>query len=192
MLCRGRPCEGLLTIHCLLLRRLKPAAGRASSHRPAAHCRCACLNVCRCSASGCGRWTTTGKLEFALVCVLARVCCQAGAAHSVARRAGGRGAGEACGRLVGDVRGWLADCSSHRPLGLLCSQRFVPAQRYGCRPKQQPSPSSNASPLVGWHPLRRYYSLFTLVMLVTFECTVVGQRLKNLSDVRRLQAPKQV
>lgn len=29
-------------------------------------------------------------------------------------------------------------------------------------------------------------------MLVTFECTVVGQRLKNLSDVRRLQAPKQV
>ncbi|PSC72522.1 putative manganese-transporting ATPase PDR2 [Micractinium conductrix] len=36
-----------------------------------------------------------------------------------------------------------------------------------------------------------YYSLFTLVMLVSFECTVVGQRLKNLQDVRRLQAPKQ-
>lgn len=46
--------------------------------------------------------------------------------------------------------------------------------------------------LFGWHALHRYYSLFTLVMLVTFECTVVGQRLKNLSDVRRLQAPKQV
>lgn len=29
-------------------------------------------------------------------------------------------------------------------------------------------------------------------MLVSFECTVVGQRLKNLSDVRRLQAVKQV
>lgn len=29
-------------------------------------------------------------------------------------------------------------------------------------------------------------------MLVSFECTVVGQRLRNLSDVRRLQAPKQV
>ena len=39
---------------------------------------------------------------------------------------------------------------------------------------------------------RRYYSLFTLFMLVTFECTVVGQRLRNLNDVRRLQAPKQV
>lgn len=36
-----------------------------------------------------------------------------------------------------------------------------------------------------------YYSLFTLVMLVSFECTVVGQRLRNLSDVRKLQAPKQ-
>lgn len=36
-----------------------------------------------------------------------------------------------------------------------------------------------------------YYSLFTLFMLVSFECTVVGQRLKNLSDVRRLQAVKQ-
>lgn len=29
-------------------------------------------------------------------------------------------------------------------------------------------------------------------MLVSFECTVVGQRLRNLSDVRKLQAPKQV
>ena len=38
----------------------------------------------------------------------------------------------------------------------------------------------------------RYYSLFTLFMLVTFECTVVMQRLKNLHDIRALQAPKQV
>ena len=29
-------------------------------------------------------------------------------------------------------------------------------------------------------------------MLVSFECTVVAQRLRNLSDVRSLQAPKQV
>lgn len=36
-----------------------------------------------------------------------------------------------------------------------------------------------------------YYSAFTLLMLVSFECTVVGQRKKNLSDVRRLQAPKE-
>lgn len=39
---------------------------------------------------------------------------------------------------------------------------------------------------------RRYYSLFTLFMLVTFECTVVVQRLKNLNDVRALQTPKEV
>lgn len=37
----------------------------------------------------------------------------------------------------------------------------------------------------------RYYSLFTLMMLVMFECTVVGQRLRNLHDVRALQQPKQ-
>lgn len=36
-----------------------------------------------------------------------------------------------------------------------------------------------------------YYSLFTLFMLVSFESTVVGQRLKNLKDVRSLQQPKQ-
>ncbi|KAL6770988.1 hypothetical protein ACKKBF_B33495 [Auxenochlorella protothecoides x Auxenochlorella symbiontica] len=36
-----------------------------------------------------------------------------------------------------------------------------------------------------------YYSLFTLFMLVTFECTVVVQRLKNLNDVRALQTPKE-
>ncbi|GAB4817890.1 hypothetical protein N2152v2_004936 [Parachlorella kessleri] len=36
-----------------------------------------------------------------------------------------------------------------------------------------------------------YYSLFTLAMLVMFECTVVGQRQRNLHDVRALQQPKQ-
>lgn len=36
-----------------------------------------------------------------------------------------------------------------------------------------------------------YYSLFTLFMLITFECTVVHQRLRNLADLRGLQAPKQ-
>lgn len=36
-----------------------------------------------------------------------------------------------------------------------------------------------------------YYSLFTLFMLVTFECTVVGQRLRNLKELRTLQTPKQ-
>jgi cation-transporting ATPase 13A1 len=35
-----------------------------------------------------------------------------------------------------------------------------------------------------------YYSLFTLFMLVTFESTVVHQRLRNLRDVRALQAPR--
>ncbi|KDD75339.1 hypothetical protein H632_c733p0, partial [Helicosporidium sp. ATCC 50920] len=35
-----------------------------------------------------------------------------------------------------------------------------------------------------------YYSLFTLLMLVSFECTVVAQRLRNLKDVRRLQAAR--
>jgi len=36
-----------------------------------------------------------------------------------------------------------------------------------------------------------YYSLFTLFMLVSFESTVVGQRLRNLRDVRSLHQPKQ-
>lgn len=37
----------------------------------------------------------------------------------------------------------------------------------------------------------RYYSLFTLGMLVMFECTVVGQRLRNLRELRSLTVPKQ-
>lgn len=37
----------------------------------------------------------------------------------------------------------------------------------------------------------RYYSLFTLGMLVMFECTVVTQRLRNLKELRSLQTPKQ-
>ena len=38
---------------------------------------------------------------------------------------------------------------------------------------------------------RRYYSLFTLGMLVMFECTVVMQRLRNLKELRSLSTPKQ-
>ena len=37
----------------------------------------------------------------------------------------------------------------------------------------------------------RYYSLFTLGMLVTFECTVVMQRIRNLKELRNLQTPRQ-
>ena len=37
----------------------------------------------------------------------------------------------------------------------------------------------------------RYYSLFTLAMLVMFESTVVTQRLRNLKELRSLQNPKQ-
>jgi len=36
-----------------------------------------------------------------------------------------------------------------------------------------------------------YYSILTLFMLVTFESTVVGQRLRNLNQVRSLQQPRQ-
>jgi hypothetical protein len=35
-----------------------------------------------------------------------------------------------------------------------------------------------------------YYSLFTLFMLVAFECTVVSQRVRNLTELRRLTTPK--
>ena len=37
----------------------------------------------------------------------------------------------------------------------------------------------------------RYYSLFTLGMLVMFECTVVGSRIRNVRELRSLQTPKQ-
>ena len=37
----------------------------------------------------------------------------------------------------------------------------------------------------------RYYSLFTLGMLVVFECTTVMQRLRSLKELRTLQTPKQ-
>lgn len=33
--------------------------------------------------------------------------------------------------------------------------------------------------------------MFTLFMLVTFECTVVQQRLRNLRELRTLQTPRQ-
>eukprot|EP00798_Chlamydomonas_sp_ICE-L_P019149 gene19149-25759_t len=36
-----------------------------------------------------------------------------------------------------------------------------------------------------------YYSLFTLFMLITFECTIVAQRQRNLKELRTLQTPKQ-
>ncbi|KAF8062935.1 PDR2 [Scenedesmus sp. PABB004] len=36
-----------------------------------------------------------------------------------------------------------------------------------------------------------YYSLFTLGMLIMFECTVVMQRTRNLRELRALQTPKQ-
>jgi manganese-transporting P-type ATPase len=36
-----------------------------------------------------------------------------------------------------------------------------------------------------------YYSLFTLGMLILFECTVVMQRTRTLSDLRAIQVPKQ-
>ena len=44
---------------------------------------------------------------------------------------------------------------------------------------------------MGLRCARRYYSLFTLGMLVMFECTVVGQRLRNLRELRSLTVPKQ-
>ena len=39
------------------------------------------------------------------------------------------------------------------------------------------------------HPATRYYSLFTLVMLVLFESTVVTSRLRNLDEMRELATP---
>lgn len=36
-----------------------------------------------------------------------------------------------------------------------------------------------------------YYPLFTLFMLIVFECTVVGQRQRTLTDLRAISVPKQ-
>ncbi len=36
-----------------------------------------------------------------------------------------------------------------------------------------------------------YYSMFTLFMLVTFEVTLVTQRLNQMRELRALQTPKQ-
>jgi hypothetical protein len=35
-----------------------------------------------------------------------------------------------------------------------------------------------------------YYSAFTLFMLIVFECTVVGQRQRTLTDMRAISVPK--
>lgn len=40
-------------------------------------------------------------------------------------------------------------------------------------------------------PVYRYYSLFTLFMLIAFECTVVNQRVRQLSELRGLKTPMQ-
>lgn len=54
-----------------------------------------------------------------------------------------------------------------------------------------PIPPTTPAPPNPTPPTARYYSIFTLFMLVMFECTVVGQRMRTLKELRSLQVPKQ-
>lgn len=61
------------------------------------------------------------------------------------------------------------------------------------RPACPPNPTRRAAAGAN-HPRcsrTRYYSIFTLLMLVVFESTVVHQRQRNLAELRALQTPKQ-
>jgi cation-transporting ATPase 13A1 len=58
-------------------------------------------------------------------------------------------------------------------------------------PKRQlPRPETKPTTKPNQTTKNSIYSLFTLGMLVVFECTVVFQRLRNLKELRALQTPK--
>jgi hypothetical protein len=57
---------------------------------------------------------------------------------------------------------------------------------WGAAPRAAAAPESKRA----LPPPPRYYSIFTLFMLVAFECTVVSQRVRNLKELRSLTTPK--
>ena len=84
------------------------------------------------------------------------------------------------------ARGAAVHCDSGGTAPLKALRKPAEPKTSHCQLAVRPAASSR-----GPRGLCRYYSLFTLGMLVMFECTTVFQRMRHLNELRSLQTPKQ-